>query len=121
MSKIANDIYKILDEMFPRLSAPRITKEIYIRYKGQKLFFDFFIKELGVYIEVQGRQHTEFVKHFHGEKEAFQAQKIRDNLKIQYVEENAQCLIRFNFNEKITKALVHKKITKVLEGECFYE
>ena len=121
MSKIANKIGDILNDMFPRLSAPRITKEIYIYYKGQKLFFDFFVKELGVYIEVQGRQHTEFVKHFHGEKEAFQAQKMRDNLKIQYVDEHDQCLVRFNFNEKITKALVHKKITKVLEGECFYE
>ena len=107
--------------MFPRLSAPRVMKEIYIYYKGQKLFFDFFIKELGVYVEVQGRQHTEFVKHFHGEKEAFQAQKMRDNLKIQYVDEHGQCLVRFNFNEKITKALVRKKISKVLSAGCFYE
>jgi len=121
MSKIADKIYEILNGMFPRLSAPRITKELYIHYKGQKLFFDFFIKELGVYVEVQGRQHTEFVKHFHGEKEAFQSQKMRDNLKIQYVEEKGQCLVRFNFNEKITKALIKKKIGKVLEGECFYE
>ena len=121
MSKIADKIGGILNDMFPRLSAHRITKEIYIYYKGQKLFFDFFIKELGVYVEVQGRQHTEFVKHFHGEKEAFQAQKMRDNLKIQYVEENGQCLVRFNFNERITKTLIRKKINKVLEGECFYE
>jgi len=98
MSIIADKIGGILDNMFPRLLAPRITKEIYIHYKGQKLFFDFYVKEIGVYVEVQGRQHTEFVKHFHGNKEAF-----------------------FNFNEKITKALVRKKISKVLEGECFYE
>jgi len=121
MSIIADKIGGILDNMFPRLLAPRITKEIYIHYKGQKLFFDFYVKEIGVYVEVQGRQHTEFVKHFHGNKEAFQAQKMRDNLKIQYVEENGKCLVRFNFNEKITKALVRKKISKVLEGECFYE
>lgn len=121
MSKIANKIYDILNGMFPRLLAPRITKEIYVKYEGQKLFFDFFIKEIGVYVEVQGRQHTEFVEHFHGEKEAFMAQKARDNLKIQYVEEKGQCLIRFNYNEKITKALVKKKINKVLSGECFYE
>ena len=121
MSIIANKIYDILNEMFPRLSAPRVVKEIYINYSGQKLFFDFFVKELGVYVEVQGRQHTEFVKHFHGNKESFKAQKMRDNLKIQYVEEHGQCLVRFNFNEKITKALVRKKINKVLEGECFYE
>jgi len=121
MSKIADKICDILEDMFPRLSAPRIDSEIYIYYSGQRLFFDFLIKELGVYVEVQGRQHTEFVKHFHGEKEAFQAQKMRDNLKIQYVEENNKCLIRFNFNEKITESLVREKITKVLEGECFYE
>jgi len=121
MSKIADNINQILNSMFPRLSAPRINKEIYIKYKGQQLYFDFYIKELNVYIEVQGRQHSEFVKHFHGDKEAFQAQKMRDNLKIQYVEEKGHCLVRFNFNERITKALVSKKINKVLEGECFYE
>ena len=121
MSKIADDVYKVLTDMFPRLSAPRVRKEIYVNYKGHKLFFDFFVKELGVYIEVQGRQHTEFVKHFHGEKEAFLSQKARDNLKIQYVEENNQCLIRLNYKEKITKALIKKKINKVLSGECFYE
>ncbi len=121
MSIIANKVYDILNEMFPRLSAPRIVREIYINYKGQKLFFDFLVKELGVYVEVQGRQHLEFVKHFHGDKEAFKAQKMRDNLKIQYVEENDKCLVRFNYNEKITKALVRKKINKVLEEGCFYE
>lgn len=121
MSKIADKIYDILVDMFPRLSAPRVVKEVYVRYKGQKLFFDFLIKEIGVYVEVQGRQHSEFVKHFHGEKEAFIAQKTRDNLKIAYVEEQGKCLIRFNYNEKITKALVKKKIKKVLGGECFYE
>jgi len=121
MSEIADKIYDILVEMFPRLSAPRVTKEIYVNYKGQKLFFDFLIKELGVYVEVQGRQHTKFVKHFHGTREAFMAQKARDNLKIQYVDENGKCLIRFHYDEKITKALVKKKINKVLSGECFYE
>jgi len=121
MSRIADEIYSVLIKIFPRLSAPRVTKEIYVNYKGQRLYFDFFIKELGVYVEVQGRQHTEFVKHFHGEKEAFVAQKYRDNLKIQYVEEHGKCLVRFNYDEKITKALIKKKINKVLEGECFYE
>jgi hypothetical protein len=121
MSKIANKIEDILLEMFPKHLGKRIQKEIYVPYKGHKLFFDFYIKELGVYIEVQGRQHTEFVKHFHGDKEAFISQKYRDNLKIQYVEEHDQCLVRFNYNEKITKTLVNKKINKVLSGVCFYE
>lgn len=121
MSKISNEIYDILQEMFPKHLGNRIQKEIYINYKGQKLFFDFYIRELGVYVEVQGRQHTQFVKHFHGDKEAFKAQKMRDNLKIRYVQEQEQCLVRFHYDEKITKKLVTKKINKALEGSCFYE
>lgn len=121
MSKIANEVYDILIEMFPKRLAPRIKREVYVRYAGQKLYFDFYIKELNVYIEVQGRQHAEFVKHFQGSKEAFLKQKQRDNLKIKYVQDNDKCLIRFNYNEKITKVLIRKKINKVLEGECFYE
>jgi hypothetical protein len=122
MSKIADEVYGVLLDMFPKVFNDRIEKEVYINYKGQKLFFDFYIRGLMVYIEIQGRQHFEFVKHFHGNKEAFTAQKKRDNLKIQYVEENGACLIRFNHNEKITKDLVRKKINTVLDsGGCFYE
>jgi hypothetical protein len=91
-----------------------------VNYKGNKLFFDFYIKELGVFIEIQGRQHKEFVKHFHGTAEAFHKQKFRDNLKIQYVQENDLCLVRIYDTEKITPTLVKKKINKALES-CFYE
>jgi hypothetical protein len=40
MSKQADDIYALLTETFPHLN---IIKEHYVRYKGQQLFFDFFI------------------------------------------------------------------------------
>ena len=117
-SKQANDLYSILTEAFPNNI---IKEEHYVRYKYTKLFFDFYIKDLGVLIEVQGRQHTEYVDHFHGSKDVFIEQKKRDNLKIQYVEESgSMVLIRFNYKEKLTKELVLEKICKGLEG-CFYE
>jgi hypothetical protein len=91
-----------------------------VKFKGARLFFDFYIKELGVFVEVQGRQHTQFVKHFHGTKEKFLAQKYRDNLKIEYVQEKDKCLTRFYDTEKITKKLVLKKINGAME-KGFYE
>jgi hypothetical protein len=121
MSKIANELYDILTDMFPRRLGPRVKREIFVRHAGHKLFFDFYIKELGIYIEVQGRQHTEFVEHFHNDKETFMKQKQRDNAKIEYVQETGKCLIRFHYNEEITEDLVREKIDKVLDGECFYE
>lgn len=68
-------------------------------------------------MEVQGRQHTEFVKHFHADKRAFLQQKERDNLKRIWVEENDFYLIRINYDEEITEALVLDKIMRAMESE----
>lgn len=115
MSEQANKVLGLLKELFPH---NRVKAEYYVNYKGKKLFFDFYIHEFGILIEVQGQQHTKFVKHFHGNKEAFLAQKNRDNLKIEYVQENKLLsLIRFNYNEDVTKKLLLKKINFVLSAK----
>ena len=121
MSNIANTTADLLAKMFPDRLGKRVISEVYVNFKGTRLFFDFYVKELSIYIEIQGGQHTKFVKHFHGDKETFLKQKHRDNLKIQYVQENDKCLIRFHYNEDITGELIMEKITKVLEGGYFYE
>jgi hypothetical protein len=109
MSAIADKTADILAKMFPDML-------------GSRLFFDFYVRELSIYLEIQGRQHSDFVKHFHGDRETFLKQKYRDNLKIQYVQENDKCLTRFNYDEDITEELIMEKITKVLDSEGgFYE
>jgi len=113
MSRIAEEIYSILKRYFPNYT---ILTEYYVKYKGIKLFFDFYIKEFGALIEVQGRQHTYYVHHFHGCMDNFRAQKRRDNLKLQYVQEHDNlCIARFFYDEKITEDLVIGKIYKAIE------
>lgn len=85
MSKLADLLEKTLHDLFPHNT---IIKEHYVNYKDERLFFDFFIKELSMLVEVQGVQHYKFVKHFHVDKEGFVKQKKRDNLKKAYCEEN---------------------------------
>jgi len=121
MSKTADKVFSILNKLYPPIPYKRVHREIYINYKGHRLYFDFFIRELGVFVEVQGEQHERFIKHFHSDKAGFDAQRSRDNLKIQYVEEKKQCLIRFRHDEEITEKLVKEKINKVLERPYFYE
>ena len=72
MSKIAEDVYLILQKEFP---FTYIEKEYYVNYKNTRLLFDFYVRTLGILVECQGRQHTEFVKHFHGQVENFYSQK----------------------------------------------
>lgn len=118
MSEIANNVVGVVKGLF---EYNIIMLEWYVNYKSQRLFFDIFIKDLGVLIEVQGRQHFEFVKHFHGSIEGFIEQKKRDNLKLEYVEENKKlCLVRFNYDDRISRALVLERINDALESEGGY-
>lgn len=111
MSKLSEDTYVLLKEVFPHHT---ILTEHYLRYKGTKLFFDFYIKELDVLIEVQGRQHDEYVAHFHGDREGYLSSKRRDNLKKEYCEINDIVLveIRKKLNKKSLLKLIWKGMTK---------
>ena len=120
MSKIADKVHSILLELFPSNPIKQVFCEYYINFMGKKLYFDFYIKSLNLFIEVQGRQHVQFVKHFHGDRKTFLAQKERDNLKRVWAEENDFSLFRILYNEHITKQLVLDKIKYAL-SEGFYE
>jgi len=112
MSKQSNDIYDLLVKTFPYSI---VKKEYYIKYKGQKLFFDFYVKDFNLLFEVQGRQHSEYVSHFHGNRQGFLETKRRDNLKIQYCQENDLDLITINYDEEIiTSDELIEKINSIL-------
>lgn len=117
MSDMANKVHSFLINIFPANPFNRVFCEHYINYKGQRLFFDFFIKELSCFVECQGQQHTKFVKHFHGTKENFLGQKMRDNLKIEYIQKSGMYLIRINYDEVVNKELILFKINKALDSE----
>lgn len=118
MSEIANKIELMLNELFPYNI---ILKEYYVHYKGTRLFFDFFVKDLVFFVEVDGRQHFEFVEHFHGSREGFLEQKKRDNLKLEYIENNDTfSLVRIRYDEEITKKLLLSRIEEALTSNKGY-
>ena len=114
MSIQSDKIYESLKAAFPHF---RIEKEYYVYFKGTRLFFDFFIKELWVAIEVQGRQHNEFVQHFHGDRDGFIKSKRRDNLKKEYCESAEIDLVAINYDEDMTVKEIMDRIFSVVVGE----
>ena len=120
MSYIATQVHAILIKLFPSNPFKQVFCEHYVKYKGQKLFFDFYIKNLDVFVEVQGRQHTSFVKHFHKTRQEFLNQRNRDNMKRVWAEEAEVSLVRFNYDENITEELVLDKIMCAMK-DGFYE
>lgn len=116
MSSISTQVFWILSTMFPPVPFKRVFEEHYVLYKKQKLYFDFFVKEISCLFEVQGQQHSNFVKHFHSDREAFLGQKKRDNLKIEYVQENGLYLVLLHYDEDITKELIYNKINRAMDS-----
>jgi len=113
VSKIAADLYVVLKELYP---FAKITPEHYVNFKNTRLLFDFYIRNMNLLFECQGRQHTEFVKHFHGIKENFYGQKRRDNLKVEYCENSGLTLVFFyDTIDKINKETVLKRIYEAMD------
>jgi len=116
MSKQSDKIYELLKQIFPHNT---IIKEHYIKYKGAQLFFDFYIKEVNILVEVQGQQHFSFVSHFHEDREDFLCQKRRDNLKKEYVDNHTlMVLVCVDYNENYDKQSLLDKIVKC-QKECY--
>lgn len=88
IGSLLNDIYPgdIICEEFPCV--------------GEGLQLDFFIPRKKVAVEVQGRQHNEFVEFFHGTAEGFKAQKARDSRKEEWCELNGIRLVKIEWGAK---------------------
>jgi len=114
MSKFSEDVHKVLKQIFPYFT---ITSEHYVNYKTSRLYFDFWIRELNIFFEVQGQQHQEFNKHFHGDVHGFRASKKRDNLKKEWIEKYGHHLVEIFPNDKIEKFHIMRKIYKEIGYE----
>tara|TARA_R110000824_G_scaffold143199_1_gene310732 strand:+ start:4440 stop:4847 length:408 start_codon:yes stop_codon:yes gene_type:complete len=64
------------------------------------LYADFLSLKAKVIIEVHGRQHYEYVPHFHRTKLAFAKAKLRDQTKIEWAEINEFILIELPYNKE---------------------
>ena len=89
-SKNAEKIYLLLKEAFP---FSKIQLELYVNYKRQKLYVDFFISDYNLAIEVHGEQHDMFVPHFHGDAQGWALHKRRDNMKLEWADANGIRLV----------------------------
>lgn len=74
---------------FPKARPDFLKNEI----TNANLELDCFCSELGIGIEYNGKQHYEYVPHFHSSRDAFYNIKYRDQIKKRLCEENGIDLI----------------------------
>lgn len=112
-SKLANKIEGYIKSAFPSF---RYQKEKYVPYRNNRLFFDFYIPELKLYIEVQGQQHYSFNKFFHKDVEDFTDQKYRDSLKTEWANEEGFKLLKLSYDivDKLTQEEFRQMVIKFI-------
>jgi len=84
-SNLCSQVVDTVRSVFPEML---IKLEHFVNYNNQKLFLDIFLPQLGLIIEVHGRQHDEFVAHFHGDEAGFRLSRKRDRLKEEWADLN---------------------------------
>lgn len=94
----------------------RVVTEYYVNFNNNKLYFDFYVPELGTFFECQGQQHFKFVKFFHGDVGNFKAQKARDNDKLAYIQLENKFLVYVNHWEDVTTELILSRIEEAMDS-----
>lgn len=96
MSNLSEQVIDTIKEIFPQV---KLKKEEFVKFRNQKLFLDIWIPQLGLIVEVHGRQHDEFVEHFHTDYRGFSESKRRDRLKEEWAAEEGLTLIVIREND----------------------
>jgi hypothetical protein len=71
-------------------------EEVLVPGCGPPLYLDFLLPQRRLAVEVQGRQHREYVAYFHGTPARFAAQRGRDRLKAEWCALNGLTLVHLH-------------------------
>jgi hypothetical protein len=98
-SKIQYKVKKVLESMWKNHV---VFEEFPVA--GTKMTLDFYNANKKIAVEVQGRQHTKYVPHFHGNNKInYISQLRRDNQKKEFCEMNDIKLVEIHDGDEITK------------------
>jgi very-short-patch-repair endonuclease len=119
-SKLHRQVLALLRGAFPGYDIGE-EDPIPVEVLGRRstLFVDLSLPGLRVAVECHGRQHYEYVQHFHGTREKFLAQQTRDLAKAQTLAAHGWTLVIVRFDEidTLTAAEMADRILAALQEE----
>jgi len=91
--------FSVKDFLYPYWRTDIVFEEF--RIVGTRLSFDLYNANKKIAIEVQGAQHTKYVKFFHGNRMKYLDQLKRDDKKLRFCEINDIKLVEIYPNDKV--------------------
>ena len=109
-SKGHNELLSVLSDMFLRY---KIEEE---KHVGEQLFLDLYIPHFRVGIEFHGRQHFEFVQHYHKDLAGFREHQERDQRKIELCHQQGIAVAVFTDADSLDADTVQSRILEALRS-----
>jgi len=91
--------FSVKEFLYPYWRTDIVFEEF--RIVGTRLSFDLYNANKKIAIEVQGAQHTKYVKFFHGNRMKYLDQLKRDDKKLRFCEINDIKLVEIYPNDKV--------------------
>ena len=111
-------VRELLRELYPQYTVSEEgSLRVSIGCRSTTVFVDLQVKELGLCIECHGRQHFEFVSHFHGTRGMFVEAVARDQAKARFIQDSglSYLIIRFDEEKSLTRRKLLNKILKAIK------
>jgi hypothetical protein len=107
-SELHVKVRELLTQLFPTYL---ILEEI--RLPGTRLFADFVIPNLPLIVEGHGRQHYEYIEHFHKNVFGFAASRKRDNDKIIWCAMNKIPIVELCYKDTVDewRSVIERQIS----------
>lgn len=110
MSKGSEKLTKYMQELLP---GETVVNEHHI---GERLMLDVYCDAYKLAAEYHGRQHFEYVEHFHGNLRGFKESQARDLRKEELCEELGIALVVFRYDEDLSKEAVFDRMLQALKN-----
>lgn len=88
----------LIKEIYPCMT---LVEELNVPEGKHGFYFDLYLPQLSLVIEIQGEQHFKNNAFFFKNMLEFQKAKRRDELKREWCEHNELTLLEFNYNESV--------------------
>lgn len=97
-SKLHKQAVQIIRGLYPSII---ICEEVPVKIKpGLNLYLDIYVPRLELIVEVHGRQHYEYVEHFHKQRYRFGRTMLNDSLKQEWCELNNFLFVELPYNAR---------------------
>lgn len=110
MSKGAQELFNLMRKVLPD-NAKLVTEH----HVGEGLRLDVFSPQYMLAGEFHGRQHFEYVEHFHKNRRGFWDAQQRDVRKKELCMEQGIALIEFDYRDDMTLSAVSAKVQEAME------